>query len=187
LPNMVVLAPGDSLEAFKATLAMAGDKRPNYMRVTREATPVITTMHSPFEIGRAYVYQEGIDITLIATGTMTYQALEAAKILAKDGINAEVVHVPTLKPLDGQTILSSAKKTRHVVTAEEGQINGGLGGAVSEFLGENLPTPIIRIGMRDRFGESGKPDELIKFFGLDSAHIAIAAHNLMLDHKNHKH
>lgn len=187
LPNMVVLAPCDKIEAQKATLAMAADKRPNYMRVAREATPVITTEQTPFQIGRAYVFREGKDVTLIATGTMTYMALAAAMTLAKDGIQAEVIHVPTIKPIDHAVILASAEKTRHVVTAEEGQINGGLGGAVAELLGENLPTPMIRIGMNDRFGESGRPDELLKHFGLTPAHIAMTAHRLLMDHSDHKH
>ena len=187
MPNMVVIAPVDSFEAAKATLAMAKDSRPNYMRLCREATPVITSEKTPFQIGRAYVYRKGADVSLISTGVMTYQALAAAATLAKDGIHAEVVHVPTVKPIDHQVILSSAEKTGHVVTIEEGQINGGLGGAVAELLGENLPTPMIRVGMNDRFGESGKPDELLKHFGLTPAHIAMTAHRLLMDHTNHKH
>lgn len=179
LPNMVVIAPGDSLEAERATLAMGADNRPNYMRLAREKTPVITTPKTPFEIGKAYVYREGRDITLVATGTMTYQALVAAEILAKDGIDAEVVHVPTVKPLDETTILKSAHKTGGVVTAEEAQIIGGLGGAVAELLSEKLPTPLKRIGMQDRFGESGQPEELLKHFGLTATHIAMAAHQLV--------
>lgn len=187
LPNMVVIAPADSVEAAKATIAMAADKRPNYMRLAREATPVFTTEKTPFEVGKAYIFREGVDVSLIATGTMTYQALETVKILAKDGIDAEVVHVPTVKPLDEKTILNSVTKTRHVVTAEEGQINGGLGGAIAELLGEKQPTPMLRIGMQDRFGESGKPEELLRHFGLDADHIAMAAHHLLLDHTTHKH
>jgi transketolase len=187
LPNMVVLAPGDSVEAQKATLAMVNDKRPNYMRVTREATPIMTTEDTPFQIGRAYIFKKGTDVSLVATGTMTYQAMEAAKILANDGVHAEVVHVPTLKPLDHSTILASAERTRHVVTVEEAQINGGLGSAVAELLGENLPTPMIRMGMNDRFGESGKPDELLRLFGLTSTHIAMTAHSILMDHSSHKH
>lgn len=187
LPNMVVIAPGDSLEAAKATIAMAADKRPNYMRLAREATPIITTQLTPFEIGKAYIFRPGADISIIATGTMTYQALAAAVSLAKDNIHAEVVHVPTIKPLDNITILQSAERTKHVITAEEAQVNGGLGGAVAELLGEHLPTPMIRIGMRDRFGESGEPGELLKHFGLDSVHIAKVAHHLLSDHSQHKH
>lgn len=178
LPNMVVLAPCDSVEAEKATLAMAADTRPNYMRLAREKTPVITTKDTPFEIGKAYVFREGTDITLIATGTMTYQAMVAADMLVKDGISAEVVHVPTIKPLDVKTILASVEKTGAVVTAEEAQIAGGLGGAIAELLSEELPTQMIRIGMNDQFGESGKPSELIEHFGLTAMHIAMAAHQL---------
>lgn len=182
LPNMVVLAPCDSVEAQKATLAMAADKRPNYLRLAREATPIITTEKTPFEIGPAYVFARGADVSIVATGTMTYQALLAAEQLYKDGIEAEVIHVPTIKPLDDATIIKSAKKTGAVVTAEEGQIIGGLGGAIAELLSEELPTPLRRIGMRDRFGESGDPRELLEHFGLDAKHIRLAVHSVV-DHK----
>jgi transketolase len=179
LPNMVVIAPCDSVEAEKATLAMASDKRPNYLRLAREATPIITTAKTPFEIGKAYVFEKGADITLIATGTMTYQALVAATKLYKDGIEAEVIHVPTIKPLDSETILKSVRKTGAVVTAEEGQIIGGLGSAIAELLSEECPTRIKRIGMQDRFGESGAPDQLLEYFGLDAKHIRLAAHAVL--------
>lgn len=179
LPNMVVVAPCDSLEAERATLALARDRRPNYMRLAREATPIITTAKTPFELGKAYVFTEGKDLTIIATGTMTYQAMAAAEMLFKNGIDAEVVHVPTIKPLDAVTILKSVTKTGAVITAEEAQINGGLGGAVAELLGEELPTKLKRIGMRDRFGESGEPEELLHHFGLTAKHIALAVHELL--------
>jgi transketolase len=179
LPNMVVLAPGDSIEAEKATMALAGDRRPAYMRLAREATPVITTEKTPFEIGNAYVYAPGSDVTIISTGTMTYQAMVAAEKLFKDGIDAEVIHVPTIKPLDAVTILKSVHKTKHVITVEEAQINGGLGGAVAELLGEEFPVPMRRIGMKDRFGESGKPAELLEHFGLTAKHITFVAHQLL--------
>jgi transketolase len=179
LPNMVVIAPCDSVEAGKATLAMAADKRPNYMRLAREATPVITTDKTPFEIGTAYVYEKGEDVTIIATGTMTYQALDAAQRLFKDGVSAEVLHVPTIKPLDSGTILKSVRKTGAVVTVEEGQIIGGLGGAIAELLSEEHPAPLKRIGMRDHFGESGSPDELLEHFGLDAKHIRLAVHEVV--------
>ena len=178
LPNMVVLAPCDSVEAEKATLAMAADDRPNYLRLAREATPIITSDKTPFEIGKAYVFEEGADVTLIATGTMTHHAMKAAELLYKDGIEAEVVHVPTIKPLDAETILKSVRKTGAVVTAEEGQIIGGLGGAIAELLAEHCPAPMARIGMQDRFGESGAPDELMTHFGLDAKHIRLAAHHV---------
>lgn len=187
LPNMVVIAPCDSVEAYKATLAMVSDKRPNYMRLAREATPVFTTEKTPFEIGKAQVFWPGKDVTLVATGTMTYQAMEAADLLAEHKIKAEVIHVATIKPLDGKTILESAAKTGHVITIEEAQINGGLGGAVAELLSENLPTPMIRMGMRDRFGESGKPEELLEHFGLTAKHITQATQHFLSDHNGHKH
>ena len=158
------------------TLAMARDSRPNYMRLARDESPIFTTQETPFEIGKAYVFDEGTDVTIIATGTLTYHALKAAELLFKDGINVEVIHAGTIKPLDGETILKSVKKTRAVVTAEEGQINGGLGGAVAELLGEEFPVPVIRIGMKDSFGESGTPQELFEHFGLTAKHIALAAH-----------
>ncbi|HJQ08540.1 MAG TPA: transketolase C-terminal domain-containing protein [Candidatus Saccharimonadales bacterium] len=179
LPNMVVLAPCDSVEAEKMTLAMASDKRPNYIRLAREGTPVFTTEKTPFAIGLAYVFRPGTDVTIIATGTMTYHALVAADMLHKDGVSAEVIHVPTIKPLDTKTILASVQKTGAVVTAEEAQITGGLGGAIAELLSEQLPAPLKRIGMQDRFGESGNPDELLKHFGLTAPHIAMAAHHVL--------
>lgn len=175
LPNMVVIAPCDSIEAEKATLAMATDSRPNYLRLAREATPIITSADTPFEIGKAYVFEKGNDVTIIATGTMTYHALAAAEKLYKDGIEAEVIHVPTIKPLDYETILKSVKKTGAVVTVEEGQIAGGLGGAIAELLAEEFPVPMKRIGMQDRFGESGEPNQLLEHFGLDAKHIRLAA------------
>lgn len=172
LPNMVVIAPGDSVEAEKATLAMAENGKPSYIRLCREKTPIFSTMESPFEIGKAYILRDGTDVSLIGTGAMTYQLLKAANILSDIGINAEVVHVPTIKPLDEQTILTSALRTGRVITAEEAQIVGGLGGAIAELLGDRLPTPLFRLGMRDKFGESGAPMELFEHFGLTGERIA---------------
>jgi len=179
LPNMVVVVPGDSIEAEKATLALAADKRPAYLRLAREATPILTTDKTPFEIGKAYVYAPGGDITIIATGTMTYQALDAAHRLFIQGIDAEVIHVPTIKPLDAVTILKSVQKTGKVITVEEAQINGGLGGAIAELLSEEHPVKLKRIGMRDRFGESGDPIKLLDHFGLTAKHIMLAAHSMV--------
>jgi transketolase len=180
LPHMIVIAPCDSLEAERATLAIAKDKKnPAYLRLAREKTPIITTAKTPFEVGKAYVYREGKDITLLATGTMTYHAMVAAEVLAKDGIDAEVIHVPTIKPLDDATILKSLRKTGRAITAEEAQINAGFGSAIAELASEHHPVPIKRIGMQDRFGESGEPAELMQHFGLSATHIAMAAHELM--------
>ena len=179
LPNMTVVVPSDAIEAVKATLAMAEDPRPGYLRLAREATPIFTTKQTPFEIGKAYVYAPGEDITIIATGTMTYQALVAAEKLYKDGIDAEVIHCPTIKPLDAETILRSVRRTHAAITIEEGQAAGGLGGAVAELLGEHCPVPLKRLGIQDRFGESGKPDELLEAFGLTAKHIQLAVHHML--------
>jgi transketolase len=168
MPNMVVIAPGDSLEAEKATLAIAKNGKPSYLRATREKTAIFSTPASPFEIGTAYLLREGSDVTLAGTGTMTYELLVAADLLKEHGIQAEVLHVPTIKPLDAETILKSIDKTGRVITCEEAQINGGLGSAIAELTGEFLPVPVKRLGMQDRYGESGEPHELIRHFGLDS-------------------
>lgn len=168
------------MEAEKATLALAADtKRPAYLRLAREATPIVTTAETPFEIGKAYKMTEGADVTIVATGTMTYHALAAAEMSYKHGIDIEVIHCPTIKPLDAVTILTSVQKTGLVITAEEAQINGGLGGAVAELLSEEYPVPLKRIGIRDRFGESGTPDELMHYFGLTAKHIAMVAHDFV--------
>lgn len=168
LPNMVVVVPGDAIEAEKATLAIAGNGKPTYLRLAREKTPIFTTDSSPFEIGRAYVLRQGHDVTLIGTGIMSFQLLMLARKLEGEGISAEVIHAPTIKPLDETTILESVRKTGRVVTAEEAQIAGGLGGAIAELLSEKLPVPVKRFGMQDHFGESGAPAELLQHFGLTS-------------------
>jgi transketolase len=172
LPNMIVLAPGDSIEAEKATKAIAENGKPTYMRLARDKTPIFSTDESPFEVGKAYVLKEGHDITLLGTGTMTAQLLLAAELLKEMNIHAEVIHVPTIKPLDEEVILASVRKTGRVIAAEEAQIAGGFGGAIAELLGEKLPTPLRRIGMLDRFGESGEPSELMTHFNLDGASVA---------------
>lgn len=169
LPNMVVIAPGDSIEAEKATRAIAENGQPTYLRLAREKSPIFSTEHSPFEIGKAYVLHEGHDVTLLGTGLTTYELLVAArKLREQQGIHAEVLHVPTIKPLDHDTILASVRKTGRVVTAEEAQIAGGFGGAIAELLGDYLPSPLLRLGMQDRFGESGEPAELLEHFGFGS-------------------
>ncbi len=179
LPNMTVVAPGDSIEAEKATKLIAENNKPTYLRLAREKTPIFSTEESPFEIGKAYVLRKGHDISLLGTGTMTYQLLLAAQKLEEKGIQAEVVHVPTIKPLDEETILASVRKTGRVVTAEEAQAAAGFGGAIAELLSENLPTPLHRIGMNDHYGESGAPDELIKHFKLDSTSIAVTVQDFI--------
>ncbi len=179
LPNMVVLVPGDSVEAEKATLALAKDSRPGYLRLARDNSAVMTSADTPFEIGRAYVFSPGQDLTIIANGTMTSVALLAAEKLFHDGIDAEVIHCPSVKPLDNATILTSVKKTKRVITIEEGQVAGGLGGAIAELLSEHLPVPIIRMGVKDVFGQSGMPQELLEHYGLTPKHLILQAHNLV--------
>lgn len=173
LPHMVVVAPGDAIEAEKATKAMAkDDKNPGYLRLAREKTPIFSTEHTPFSIGPAYVLHEGTDVTLLGTGTMTAQILLAAKQLREQGMNPEVIHVPTIKPLDVDTIIASVAKTGRVVTVEEAQASAGFGGLIAETLADHLPAPLLRIGMNDRFGESGQPSELLAHFGFDAESIA---------------
>jgi transketolase len=171
LPHMIVVVPCDAVEAEKATLAIAGHQGGAYLRLAREKSPVITTAATPFSLSKAQVFREGADVTIVACGLMVYQALLAAEILVKQGIEAEVINCPVIKPLDTVTLLKSIRKTGRVVTCEEGQINGGLGGAIAELTAENHPVPLRRIGMRDHFGESGTPDELLEHFGLTAPHI----------------
>ncbi len=179
LPNMVVVVPGDAVEAEKATRAIAADSRPAYIRLARDNSAVMTTDKTPFEIGRAYVYTPGRDLTIVATGVMTPIAMQAAERLFHDGIDVEVVHCPTIKPLDNATILTSAKKTGRVITIEEAQIAGGLGGAVAELLGEEHPVPMIRMGIKDKFGQSGTPAELLEHYGLTVKHVMLQSHAIM--------
>ncbi len=166
LPNMVVISPADSIEAKKATLAIARLAKPCYMRLSRDKVPLITSEQTPFEIGKAEVFYEGKDVTVIATGQMVYRALLAAKEMELHTISTRVINCHTIKPLDRETILKAAEETGAIVTVEEHQITGGLGGAVAEVLSQNFPVPLKIIGIEDRFGESGEPNELLKKFGL---------------------
>lgn len=174
LPNMTVLFPVDANQTAQAIRAAAGFRGPIYLRLYREATPVFTGKSDAFEIGQAYVYGRGKDITIIATGPSTAAALEARQELKSKGIEAEVVGVPTIKPLDGKTILQSAKKTGRILTVEDHNINGGLGSAVGELLSENHPTFMRRLGV-NQFGESGKYSDLMGKLGLDKTGIVRAA------------
>lgn len=179
LPNMLVVVPADAVEAKKATLAIAAYRGPAYIRLGREKSPVVTTEATPFSLKEAQVLRDGKDVTIVACGTLVAEALGAAVLLAKKGIEAEVINVAVIKPLDSETILASARKTGALITAEEHQINGGLGGAIAELLSEHEPLPLKRIGMNDRFGESGEPAQLLEHFGLSAPYIAKAAHNLL--------
>ena len=175
LPGMTVIAPCDALETEKAILAVADHDGPAFVRFGREAIDVITDEDTPFEIGKARLIRDGEDVAIFANGPMVNEAIKAADELAKEGINALVADVHTIKPLDNEFVLAAAKKTGAVVTAEDHQIIGALGGAVCEFLSENYPTPVTRVGMPDTFGESGKMEELMAKYGLDCQAIVKAA------------
>ena len=166
IPNMVVLSPCDAEEARKATLAAAEYDGPVYLRLHREKFPTFTTTKTPFTIGKAEVFTRGKDVTVVATGPSVYQALLAAKELKGD-ISVEVINAHTVKPIDTQTIVRSAKKTGAVVTVEDHQVSGGLGGAVAEALAIKAPTPMEFVGVHDSYGESGKTMELWKKHGMD--------------------
>lgn len=167
LPGLVVLAPCDSHQAYQATLAAARYRGPVYIRLTREATPVFIVKGGPFTIGKAQVVRQGDDVAIITCGPLAYEALQAAELLKKEKIEAQLILSPSIKPLDDLTILEAARTTGAIVTVEEHQITGGLGGAVCELLAEHCPVPVERIGMPDAFGESGEPDELLAKYGMN--------------------
>lgn len=175
LPNMRVIVPCDAIEAKKATMAVAGVQGPCYLRFAREATPVFTQEEDYFEIGKANILKEGSDVTIIACGPIVYEALLAHDRLKEIGISARVINMHTVKPLDQEAVLKAAAETGAVVTAEEHQIFGGLGGAVAELLAQNRPTPMEMVGIKDTFGESGPPEELAVKYGLTAKDIAEAA------------
>ena len=172
LPNMIVIVPADYEQTKKATLALAKYRGPAYMRFAREKTPQLTTSKTPFQIGKAQILKQGTDIAIIGTGPIITQCLQAAALLQDKHINAAVINCHTINPLDTTTILAIAKQCKRIITVEEAQITGGLGGAISEYLSETHPTPIKRIGVRDHYGESGTPDELLNKFGFSAEHIA---------------
>jgi transketolase len=178
-PNMMVFAPCDVWEAKRIVEAIAKVEGPAYMRFAREKTPVFTTDKTAFKIGQAQLFWESkekaVDVAIIACGPLVHESLLAAEKLEKFGLGVEVYNSPSVKPLDEKTILAVAKKAGAVVTAEEHQVIGGLGGAITEFLGENHPVPVVRVGIKDRFGESGDPDKLMIKFGLVAKDIVAAA------------
>ena len=167
IPGMVVMCPADDTEARMAVKAALDYVGPVYIRFGRAAVPVVFGDDYKFEIGKGAILREGTDVTVVANGLCVASALEAADKLAAEGISAEVINICTIKPLDDDLIIASAKKTGKVVTAEEHSIVGGLGGAVAECLSEKCPTPLYRIGVRDRFGESGPAGELLRKYKLD--------------------
>lgn len=176
MPNMIVISPCDSEEARKATIAAAQNGKPVYMRFGREKTVVMTTADTPFEIGKAIVAYEADNplCAIFATGPLLFNALVAARNLESQGVSVSVTNVHTIKPLDSDTILREAKKAGAVVTVEEHQIHGGLGGAIAELLASNLPVPQECVGVRDEYGQSGEPAELIEHYGMGVSHIVAA-------------
>jgi len=179
LPNMTVIVPCDKPETYKATFAAAEIKGPVYLRFGRENVPVITTEETPFEIGKAEVFRDGNDVTIIACGPMIYDALIASKKLEEEGIDARVINNHTVKPIDIDTILKAARETDAIVTAEEHQIHGGMGSAVAEVLAQIYPVPIKMVGVKDKFGESGSPDELQRAYQLTSDDIIRNVHEVI--------
>ncbi|MFW5648215.1 MAG: transketolase family protein [Candidatus Alkaliphilus sp. MAG34] len=180
IPNMTIIVPSDSIETKAAIHAITKMDGPVYVRLGRPAVPVINDKESyEFEIGKGVTLNEGNDVTIIATGFMVSEALEAAKELETEGIKARVINIHTIKPIDKDLIIEAAKETGAIITAEEHNIVGGLGSAVAEVIGENCPVPLKRIGIRDIFAESGKPAELMKKYGLTGDDIVEAAISLI--------
>lgn len=179
LPNMTVLVPCDAIEAEKATIAAAEIDGPVYIRLSREATPVFTTAKSPFEIGKAQVLTKGNDVAIIACGPLVHEALKAARDLEKAGIEARVINCASIKPLNKETIIKAAKECGAIVTVEEAQIAGGLGSAICELLSESSPTPVIRIGLQNEFGQSGKSEELLEYYQMTAPWIVKAVKKVM--------
>lgn len=174
-PNMTVIVPCDAIETEKATIAAVNKSGPAYIRFGREKSPIFTTEKTPFEIGKAIILRNGKDLTIIGCGMLLYNALIAAEELSKEGIEATVINSHTVKPLDITTIINSIKETKAIVTVEEHQVAGGLGSAIAEALSQHFPAPQEFIGVHDRFGESGEPDELIEHFGMGIKDIKAAA------------
>lgn len=182
LPRMTVIVPADAVEMEKAVEAAYYHEGPIYLRVGKLPVPIVTKKEEPFKIGKAIKYREGSDITIISTGIMLDESLKAVDELEKQGVSAELLHIHTIKPIDKEAIIASAAKTKHVITVEEHSIIGGLGSAVAEVLSENQPAKLRRIGTNDRFGVSGKMDELLDLFEL-RAHRIISTANELLGHR----
>ncbi len=174
LPHMVVINPCDYNQTKAATIAIASYDGPVYLRFGRPTVPNFTPDDQKFEIGKAVLLNEGVDVTIIATGHLVWKAIEAGEQLATKGISAEIINIHTIKPLDNATILKSIAKTKCVVTAEEHQMNGGLGDSVAQLLARHNPTPQEYVAVNDSFGESGTPDELMTKYGLDTVNIVNA-------------
>ncbi|MFO7827596.1 MAG: transketolase family protein [Bacteroidales bacterium] len=174
LPGMTVINPCDYNQTKAATLAIADYEGPVYLRFGRPKVPNFTPENQKFEIGKAVILDEGTDVTIFATGHLVWKAIEAAQELEQKGISVEIINIHTIKPLDNEIVLTSVSKTKAVVTAEEHMMNGGLGDSIAQLLGRKLPTPIEMVAVDDKFGESGKPEDLMKKYGVDSSNIITA-------------
>ncbi len=179
LPHMTVINPCDYNQTKAATIAIAALEGPVYLRFGRPVVPNFTPADQQFIIGKAILMQEGADVSIFATGHLVWQALEAAEMLAAKGISAEVINIHTIKPLDDAAILASVSKTRCAISAEEHQMNGGLGDSIAQLLSRKLPSPLEMIAVKDSFGESGTPEQLMTKYGLDAAHIVKAAETVI--------
>jgi transketolase len=175
LPGMTVINPCDYNQTKAATMAIANHHGPVYLRFGRPKWPVFTPENQVFEIGKALMLSEGTDVSIFATGHLVWKAIQAGEMLAEKGISAEIINIHTIKPLDAEAVLNSARKTRCVVTAEEHQINGGLGDSIAQLLVRNLPLPVEMVAVMDTFGESGKPEELLTKYHLDAPDVVAAA------------
>lgn len=179
LPGMCVINPCDFNQTKAATMAIADHDGPVYLRFGRPTVPNFTPSDQKFEIGKAVMLNEGSDVSIFATGHLVWKAIEAGEALAAKGINAEIINIHTIKPLDEAAVLASVKKTRCVVTAEEHQMNGGLGDSIAQLLGRTIPTPIELVAVNDSFGESGTPDDLMKKYGLEAVNIVAAVEKVL--------
>jgi transketolase len=179
LPGMTVINPCDYNQTKAATIAIAAHEGPVYLRFGRPAVPNFTPANQTFEIGKAVMLNEGADVSIFATGHLVWKAIEAGHKLAEKGINAEIINIHTIKPLDAKAILESVRKTGCVVTAEEHQMNGGLGDSIAQLLARELPTPLEMVAVNDSFGESGTPDQLMTKYGLDAVNIVEAVERVI--------
>ncbi len=176
MPNVAIVAPADGPEADQVVEAVADYPGPVYLRLTRDPAPVVFDDNHKFEVGRAYRLRDGDALTLMSTGSVTPRALEAARVLALEGIETTVLHVPTIKPLDVEAVVEAARATGRVLTVEDHNVYAGFGGAVAEALGEHCPVPVFRMGVRDTFGESAHNEPILEKYGLTVQHIVSQAH-----------
>jgi transketolase len=179
LPGMVVINPCDYNQTKAATIAIAEYVGPVYLRFGRPSVPNFTPADQKFEIGKAVILDEGTDVSIFATGHLVWKAIEAAQILEKKGISCEIINIHTIKPLDEQAVLTSVSKTKAVVTAEEHMMNGGLGDSIAQLLSRKMPTPLEMVAVNDKFGESGKPEELLTKYGIDTVNVVEAVESVL--------